>query len=289
MVLDAPTIARVTGEDPVTLRDLHGKAFEFLPKFKCIIYGNEPPKISGSVPALARRTIVIRLHKIFKDAVGEGTNKVEVGLMKILESEFGGILQWMIDGCLQWQKVGLCVPAVVAESSRNFIANADTFARWLAEDVLADPAGRLWNEDAYPAWCAYAVRHGHEPGSNQTFGNRLTDYIGEPEPPGKHPRTGKSARYRAGWRLAAHAAVPAALLGFTEVAEPAGSARPAPTPARRPAAAPVAKPAPTAAPPPPASAAAPVTLPGLRVTWRIPPLPPEAEEAIVAWISKVLH
>ena len=58
MVLDGPIISRLTGGENIQLRDLHGKAFEFTPKFKPLLYGNLPPTISGSAAAIARRVYV---------------------------------------------------------------------------------------------------------------------------------------------------------------------------------------------------------------------------------------
>lgn len=59
MVLDGPIISRLTGGENIQLRDLHGKAFEFTPKFKPLLYGNLPPTISGSAAAIARRVYVV--------------------------------------------------------------------------------------------------------------------------------------------------------------------------------------------------------------------------------------
>src|SRR5439155_24773025 len=39
--------------------------------------------------------------------------------------------QWMIDGCLEWQRVGLTPPAVVRDATAAYLANEDAFAAWI--------------------------------------------------------------------------------------------------------------------------------------------------------------
>jgi Predicted ATPase len=34
-------------------------------------------------------------------------------LDKKLQAEYPAILQWMVDGCLEWQRIGLCKPEAV--------------------------------------------------------------------------------------------------------------------------------------------------------------------------------
>jgi putative DNA primase/helicase len=216
MVLDGPTVARVTGEDKSSTRDMHGKAFEFSPKFKAVVYGNLPPKISGSASAIARRVLVIPLNCVFKGAVGSaGGSAPDLELMKKLEAEQGKILNWLIEGCLWWQKQGLRIPAIVAEASQKFVRDADIVATWKADRLVEDPAGKLFNGPAYEDYAPYARAQGREPGSAESFGHRLTELLGVETKPGKDDAR-KSVRFRAGWRLVSDRRTDP----FTETAKP---------------------------------------------------------------------
>ena len=202
MVLDVPTIARITGEDRIATRDMHGKAFDMVPKFKVILYGNQAPAISGSALAIERRLHVVPLSNVFKSA-DSAPGSANLDLAKELENELGGILRWAIEGCLLWQKDGeLRVPKVMREALTTFMRNSDHVSAWAGESLIQQPGARLWNGGAYSAWKDWALAHGYEPGAERSFSDRLTDAIGcAPVPNPSRSPNGRSERYRSNWRL----------------------------------------------------------------------------------------
>ena len=50
-----------------------------------------------------------------------------------LKKEWPQILGWMIDGCLDWQDVGLSRPESMIEVTREYLADEDTMAQFVAE------------------------------------------------------------------------------------------------------------------------------------------------------------
>jgi putative DNA primase/helicase len=44
-----------------------------------------------------------------------------------------GILRWMIDGCLEWLRIGLTRPPVVVEATQAYFEAQDLFGQWLEE------------------------------------------------------------------------------------------------------------------------------------------------------------
>lgn len=219
MVFDGPTIARATGEDTMAIRDLHGKAFAFRPKCKFAIYGNQAPTLSGSSSALARRLLVVPLNVVFKGAVGgKSTGQADPHLMKKLRAEAGGILSWLVQGCLRWQKLGLSIPPTVAAASQDFARDADPISTWVTEHIVSLPSSELENDKAYGHWKDWARANGYEPGSARSFGVKLTERLGPSvvgtkqvkksstdnsvNPPKiKTTTIQKTYRYRTGWGL----------------------------------------------------------------------------------------
>lgn len=51
--------------------------------------------------------------------------------------EWPAILRWMIEGCLDWQDVGLIRPKSVIKASADYLANQDTFGAAFAEWIAA--------------------------------------------------------------------------------------------------------------------------------------------------------
>ena len=50
-----------------------------------------------------------------------------------LKAEWSGILQWMIDGCVDWQQRGLAPPEVVTAATAAYLDAQDSVAAWLDE------------------------------------------------------------------------------------------------------------------------------------------------------------
>jgi putative DNA primase/helicase len=60
-------------------------------------------------------------------------------LTEKLKTEWPGILQWMIDGCLDWQKVGLQPPEIVRLATDAYLDAEDALAAWIEEVTTTDP------------------------------------------------------------------------------------------------------------------------------------------------------
>jgi putative DNA primase/helicase len=52
-----------------------------------------------------------------------------------LKAEAGQILQWAIDGALQWQERGLDVPASVAAASAQYFDDEDVIGQFIADEI----------------------------------------------------------------------------------------------------------------------------------------------------------
>ena len=46
-------------------------------------------------------------------------------LPRKLEAEWPAILRWMIDGCLEWQRIGLAPPAIVTDATAAYFDDQD--------------------------------------------------------------------------------------------------------------------------------------------------------------------
>ena len=98
-------IKQMTGGDRIRARFMRQDFFEYLPQFKLLLIGNHQPNLRNIDDAAKRRfNIVPFTHK---------PPTPDPDLMTKLHAEWPGILRWLIDGCLAWQRVGLVRPPVV--------------------------------------------------------------------------------------------------------------------------------------------------------------------------------
>jgi len=126
-------IKSLTGGDPVTARFMRQDFFEFVPQFKLIVAGNHKPGLRSVDEAIRRR-----LHLIpFTVTIGEKERDPQ--LAEKLKAEYPGILQWAIEGCLAWQRDGLNPPAVVQDSTSQYLAAEDAIGRWIEDRCVLDP------------------------------------------------------------------------------------------------------------------------------------------------------
>jgi phage/plasmid-associated DNA primase len=92
-----------------------------------------------------------------------------------LKVEWPGILRWMIDGCLEWQRVGLKPPKIVTEATQEYLESQDTPQNFIDDccvlgDNEFDTFEHLWD-----GWLDYAEDTREFVGTKKAFGQRLKD------------------------------------------------------------------------------------------------------------------
>jgi putative DNA primase/helicase len=160
-------IKAITGGDPITARFMRADFFTYTPQFKLVIVGNHKPALRNVDEAIRRR---IHLVPFTVTIPPEERDK---GLFDKLKPEWPGILQWAIDGCMEWRQIGLTPPAAVVNATDKYLADEDSFAHWLEEKCITGKglqraAGDLWG--SYKAWCDLNNEYA---GAQKTFGQEL--------------------------------------------------------------------------------------------------------------------
>ena len=118
-------IKQMTGNDVIAARFMRQDFFEYRPQFKLTVIGNHKPSLRNVDDAVRRRFNIVPFE--FRP------NPVDPHLEDKLRAEWPGILRWMIEGCLDWQRHGLLRPAIVLDATAEYFAAQDHFGRWLAE------------------------------------------------------------------------------------------------------------------------------------------------------------
>jgi putative DNA primase/helicase len=82
-----------------------------------------------------------------------------------LRAEAPAILAWMIEGCLEWQAIGLNPPEAVRVATEEYFAEEDAFGRWLADSTDQEPGQFTELVQLFASWREWAGRNGEYPGS----------------------------------------------------------------------------------------------------------------------------
>ena len=157
----------LTGGDPIAARFMRQDFFEFIPQFKLVIAGNHKPGLRTVDEAMRRR------FNLLPFTVTVPVSERDLDLAEKLREEWGGILQWMIEGCLAWQSEGLRPPAVVREATEDYLAAEDALARWIEDRCVRGVNNRETTSALWSDWQRWASTNDEFCGSPKRFSEQL--------------------------------------------------------------------------------------------------------------------
>jgi putative DNA primase/helicase len=165
-------LKQMTGGDPITARFMRQDPFTYIPQFKLLFIGNHKPAIRNVDEAIAARMNLIPFTVFIPK------EERDPGLFDKLKgerNEWPGILRWMIDGCLQWQRVGLDPPKIVADATKEYLEDQDTIQNFFNDCCVIkkgedDTFEHIW--DGYIDWCENCREF---VGTKKAFGQKLKD------------------------------------------------------------------------------------------------------------------
>lgn len=157
---DETKIKALTGGDKMTARFMRQDFFDFEPTFKLFIAGNHKPRLDSVDEAMRRRLLLAPF------TVQIPVAERDPDLAQKLKAEWPAILRWAINGCLEWQRVGLAPPAIVRDATDSYFAEQDVLGQWL--DDCTDDAGLLAftrTKDLFSSWKDWCEARNHKPGN----------------------------------------------------------------------------------------------------------------------------
>lgn len=157
-------IKQMTGGDTITARFMRQDFFSFRPNFKLTIVGNHKPALRNVDEAARRRFNIVPFTR--KPATPDPELEAK------LKEEWPGILRWMIEGCLDWQKNGLVRPASVTEATQTYFSDQDLLGQWIEEMCRVErERADIWDRraDLFESWTEYARGAGEDAGSAKSF------------------------------------------------------------------------------------------------------------------------
>lgn len=160
----------LTGGDRIAARFMRQDFFEFIPQFKLVIAGNHKPGLRTVDEAIRRR------FNLLPFTVTIPASERDLELTEKLRNEWGGILMWIIEGCLGWQSHGLQAPKAVIEATANYLAAEDVLSRWVEERCEVQTALRTSGIVLFTDWRQWAEANGEYVGSQKRFSQNLESH-----------------------------------------------------------------------------------------------------------------
>lgn len=160
----------ITGGDIISARFLHKEYFEYRPQFTLWISGNHKP-VPGDSYSIWRRLILIPFDvKFSKD-------KQDKNLAVKLRDELPGILNWAIEGCLDWQENGLTTPKVILDATKEYRTEMDRIKSWMEDccSIKADNSCSTKASDLYQSYKTWADDNGEWKMNQRILGTKLAE------------------------------------------------------------------------------------------------------------------
>lgn len=157
-------IQGVTGGDPLTLRDLFGKEFQYNPMFSLWVAVNYRPEITEKTVAAWERVIPIPWTVFIPK------DERDKDLPKKLIAEGPGILRWVLNGLIDYREEGLNnLPPEVMELLGKYKEENDSVALFCKDMIVLEKEAITGAGDLYIHYSTYCEQEGLKPVDKNDF------------------------------------------------------------------------------------------------------------------------
>lgn len=161
----------LTGDDPVTARELYKPQFTFVPELKLFVAVNHKPEVRDGSEGYWRRIRNIPFEATF------GADRRDPHLKQKLRDEAEGILAWAVRAAADWHAKGLPeTPAAIAVATVEYRDESDPLAGFITECCVTVAHALVGAADLYKAyreWCTAQGWSGSDVMSGTMFGRRV--------------------------------------------------------------------------------------------------------------------
>jgi P4 family phage/plasmid primase-like protien len=178
------SIKQITGGDAIKARFMNKDFFEFPPTHKLWIAANHKPVIKGNDDGIWRRVLLVPFDVSIAD---EDQDK---DLPQKLAKELPGILNRMLQGCLDWKQNGIVSPEVVQYATAEYREQLDPLKAFLEEKCVMHEDARIAPLDLYSAFVEWCEDHYEKPITPRFFSMLLRERgFKRGKPSKKHSKT----------------------------------------------------------------------------------------------------
>ena len=167
--LNEALVKRMTGGDTMVARYMRAEFFEFPMLAKVVISTNHKPDIRGTDEAIWRRVRIVP----FTVTIPE--EERDHDLAGNLRDEAAGILNWCVEGCLEWKRQGLNAPAAVTQATRAYRDDQDVLGQFLADCCTITPGASTKTAELFNRYGYWRLENGGDDLTPTMFGRHLRE------------------------------------------------------------------------------------------------------------------
>lgn len=166
---DEAKLKDLVGETQLKARFMRCDFFDFVATHKLFLYSNHKPNVRGTDHGFWRRMRLIP----FVETISE--TERDTGLAAKLEREADGILAWLVEGCLRWQREGLGLPDEVAQATDGYRKEMDSIGAFIDELCVVASKAETSSKNLYGAYQRWCEDAGEQSLSQKRLGLQLAE------------------------------------------------------------------------------------------------------------------
>lgn len=168
--LDAASMKTLTGRDTLVTRGLYQSSFSFVPQFTLWLNTNHLPAVTDETVFSSNRIHVIEFNEHFGDAPDKDLKELFAH-----PDNRPTILQWLVDGCAEYMRLGLEPPECVKDATNRYRKMHDRIGNFLEECTVEGEDKLIKRGDLYllyTQWCLKGENK-YKPLGSTTFYNEI--------------------------------------------------------------------------------------------------------------------
>lgn len=177
-LLDNASMKDLSGGHIMTGRHNHGRQEEWKRTHTLILLTNHKPHVGGGGGGAEwERIKLVNFTESFvsePDPNDPHQHKKDPSLGdKIDKHEASGVFNWLLNGCLEWRKIGLDTPAAVKIATQQYRKDEDTLGRYIEDKCITDVNAKVAQADLYQEYKCWCVQNGDLPMGSKTFYGKI--------------------------------------------------------------------------------------------------------------------
>jgi len=146
--------------------------FEFKPTHKLWIFGNHKPNIHGTDEGIWRRIKLIP----FTVTIPEDKRKPMRYLLESFEQELSGILNWALQGYVEYREKGLGEPKEVINAINEYREEMDLIGQFITECCITGSNERIIAKNLWEKYKNWMESNGEQYVNGRRFYSRLREH-----------------------------------------------------------------------------------------------------------------
>lgn len=169
--LQETLVKALTGGEPMMIRDLFSGMITFQPQFKLTMSGNHLPDIRGGDDGIWRRVMLVQ----FPIQIPEERRRPKPEMDAMLWEERAGILNWLVEGLIDFLERGLQEPDEVLAATEDYRKDSDPVGTFLTDaTVVSGYEGHFMTaRELIEAFNFWIEERGETRWGNRTVSNKL--------------------------------------------------------------------------------------------------------------------